>query len=78
LHTRVLKTASTSRKLVAATRELSRQVERLMFAPPVTHIYNPLTYAWKAHEEYLRRFGDSRRRVVFLGMNPGPFGMVQT
>ena len=49
-----------------------------MFAPPVTHIYNPLTYAWKAHEEYLRRFGDSRRRVVFLGMNPGPFGMVQT
>ena len=27
---------------------------------------------------YLRRDGAGRRRVVFLGMNPGPLGMVQT
>jgi len=27
---------------------------------------------------YLRRFGNSRKRVLFLGMNPGPFGMTQT
>jgi single-strand selective monofunctional uracil DNA glycosylase len=26
----------------------------------------------------LRRFGNGRKRVVFVGMNPGPFGMVQT
>ena len=63
---------------MAAARELSIQVDRLKFKPPVTHIYNPLAYAWKAHEEYLRRFGNSRKRVVFLGMNPGPFGMAQT
>jgi single-strand selective monofunctional uracil DNA glycosylase len=50
----------------------------LKFAAPVTHVYNPLTYAWPAHAEYLRRFGNGRKRVVFLGMNPGPFGMVQT
>ena len=30
-----------------------------------------------AHEQYLKRFGEGRKRVVFLGMNPGPFGMVQ-
>ena len=71
-------TASTSKQLIAAARELSKQVERLKFALPVSHVYNPLTYAWPAHENYLRRFGDSRKRVVFLGMNPGPFGMVQT
>ena len=53
-------------------------MERLKFAAPVAHVYNPLDYAWKAHEEYLRRFGHSRKRVMFLGMNPGPFGMVQT
>ncbi|MGD1088214.1 MAG: uracil-DNA glycosylase family protein [Verrucomicrobiota bacterium] len=69
---------NTSKQLIAAARELSEQVERLTFAPSITHVYNPLTYAWKAHENYLRRFGDSRKRVVFLGMNPGPFGMVQT
>ena len=68
---------STSKKLIAAARELSDQVDRLQFKPPVTHVYNPLTYAWSAHEEYLRRFGNGRKRVVFLGMNPGPFGMAQ-
>jgi single-strand selective monofunctional uracil DNA glycosylase len=67
-----------SEQLIAAARRLSTQVDRLKFKPPVTHVYNPLTYAWKAHEEYLRRFGNGRKRVVFLGMNPGPFGMVQT
>ena len=69
---------NSSEQLIAAARRLSAQVGRLKFQPPVTHVYNPLTYAGKAHEEYLRRFGNGRKRVVFLGMNPGPFGMVQT
>ena len=69
--------ATTSKQLIVAARELAVRVERLRFGPPVTHIYNPLTYAWPAHAEYLRRFGGSRKRVVFLGMNPGPFGMAQ-
>jgi single-strand selective monofunctional uracil DNA glycosylase len=50
----------------------------LSFKPPVTHVYNPLVYAWAPHETYLKTFGATRKRVVFLGMNPGPFGMVQT
>ena len=50
----------------------------MRFKPPVTHVYNPLNYARAAHEAYLHRFGDGKRRVVFMGMNPGPFGMVQT
>jgi len=53
-------------------------VDRLKFAPPVSHVYNPLRYAWAPHEKYLRTFAAGRPRVVFLGMNPGPFGMVQT
>jgi single-strand selective monofunctional uracil DNA glycosylase len=73
-----LKPSNTSQQLITAARELSRKAGRLKFAPPVAHVYNPLTYAWKAHGEYLRRFGAGRKRVVFLGMNPGPFGMVQT
>lgn len=67
-----------SQRLIEAARELSAKVGRLKFSPPVVHVYNPLTYAWKAHEEYLRRFGNNQKRIVFLGMNPGPFGMVQT
>jgi len=68
---------SVAQALIDAARELSADVESLSFAAPVSHRYNPLVYAWAAHETYLRRYGASRRKVVFLGMNPGPFGMVQ-
>lgn len=64
--------------LIAAAQRLCRAVEKLKFAAPVTYVYNPLVYAWRAHEIYLRRYGDSCKRVLFLGMNPGPFGMAQT
>ena len=63
--------------LIGAARTLSSEVGRLDFSPPVSHIYNPLDYAWAPHEQYLRRFGASRKKIVFIGMNPGPFGMVQ-
>ena len=68
---------TTAVALIAAARELSAQVESLAFAAPVSHRYNPLVYAWDAHELYLRRYGANRKKVVFIGMNPGPFGMVQ-
>ncbi len=64
--------------LVQAARSLSSQVGVLKFGAPVASVYNPLQYAWRSHEEYLRRFGKPPKRVIFLGMNPGPFGMVQT
>jgi single-strand selective monofunctional uracil DNA glycosylase len=64
--------------LLAAARRLRDAVDKLTFAAPVTHVYNPLRYAWRAHEIYLRRYGDGPKRVLFLGMNPGPFGMAQT
>ncbi len=63
---------------MTAARRLSSDVGKLRFGPPVACVYNPLDYAWPAHSAYLRRFGKPPKRVVFLGMNPGPFGMVQT
>jgi len=64
--------------IMALARRLSRKVARLSFSPPVTHVYNPLAYAWAPHEMYLRRFSGGTKEVVFVGMNPGPFGMAQT
>lgn len=75
---RALKSSNSSQQLIAAARQLAAQVGRLRFAAPVVHVYNPLTYAWKMHVEFLERFGCGRKHVIFLGMNPGPFGMVQT
>ncbi len=64
--------------LVDIARELAIDVDRLEFSEPVTHVYNPLSYAWAAHEQYLERFGGAPKEVLFLGMNPGPWGMAQT
>jgi len=65
--------------LIAAAETLSAQLDGLSFSAPVTHVYNPLDYAGAAHTQYLRQWADrpQPRRVIFLGMNPGPFGMVQ-
>lgn len=64
--------------LLDAARDLSDRLAPLRFAPPVAHVYDPLRYAWAPYEAYVRRFADGPRRVVLLGMNPGPFGMMQT
>jgi single-strand selective monofunctional uracil DNA glycosylase len=60
------------------SRRLSDRVSRLKFSDPVTHTYNPLSYARAPHEAYLTQFGGGPKQVVLLGMNPGPFGMAQT
>ena len=67
-----------SKGLVAAAKQLRSDLDPLPFSAPVTCVYNPLQYAWSAHEEYLRLYGNGPRRVVLLGMNPGPWGMAQT
>jgi single-strand selective monofunctional uracil DNA glycosylase len=45
---------------------------------PVSHVYNPLDYAWEPHRLYLQRYGQRNPEVVLVGMNPGPWGMAQT
>jgi single-strand selective monofunctional uracil DNA glycosylase len=58
--------------------ELSRALGTLRFPAPVAHVYDPHRYAWAPYEAYVKRYGAVRKRVVLLGMNPGPFGMMQT
>ena len=64
--------------LISAAQTLCETLRPLRFAAPVEYVYQPLDYAWAPHEAYLRRFGSSRKKVVLVGMNPGPFGMTQT
>jgi single-strand selective monofunctional uracil DNA glycosylase len=67
-----------AQQLLRSARELSRTLAALRFAPPVAHVYDPLQYAWAPYEAYVTRYGATPKRVVLLGMNPGPFGMMQT
>ena len=64
--------------LEQATDWLREELEGLSFSSPVEYVYNPLVYAREAHEMYLRRYGGGAKEAVFLGMNPGPWGMTQT
>jgi len=63
---------------LAISKALSIAVDGLRFAPPVAYVYNPLDYAWESHACYVRRYAASKKEVLLLGMNPGPFGMAQT
>ena len=69
---------ATARRLIIASRILARDAGRLVFAAPVRYVYNPLVYARVPYEMYLARFAAGPKRVVLLGMNPGPWGMAQT
>jgi len=65
-------------RLIRASRALSALLDPIGFDAPVTHVYNPLRHAGRGYRRYLRRFADGPKRIVFLGMNPGPYGMTQT
>ncbi len=65
-------------RLVASTRELSGQLDALSFSAPVTHVYNPLDYAFEPFRRYVEAYGGGKKSFVILGMNPGPWGMAQT
>ncbi|HAK46802.1 MAG TPA: single-stranded DNA-binding protein [Spirochaeta sp.] len=65
-------------QLKSAARVLSEAVSKLKFTDEITHIYNPLEYAWDAHALYLEKAGSGPKKIIFMGMNPGPWGMAQT
>lgn len=69
---------STAARLIQAARTLNHGLSTLTFAQPTAYVYCPLAYAREPHELYLSRYGEGKKKVVFVGMNPGPFGMTQT
>jgi single-strand selective monofunctional uracil DNA glycosylase len=69
---------SLPQRILASERALCRELARLRFEAPVTHVYNPLEYARRPHAAYVRRYARTPVHALFFGMNPGPFGMAQT
>ena len=58
--------------------DMNNGLRRLKFTTPVTHVYNPLEYAQKPLMQYYTKFASTPKEIIFLGMNPGPWGMAQT
>lgn len=59
-------------------KQLREDVNKLAFSAPVVSVYNPLDYAWQGFERYTGYLSERGVKYVFLGMNPGPWGMAQT
>ncbi len=64
--------------ILEITDRLCREMDELVFGPPVACVYNPLKYAHEGWAAYVRAFGEGPREILLVGMNPGPFGMAQT
>ena len=67
-----------TQKVVVCSRKAASATRSLRFAAPVTHVSRPLDHARAPHEAYLKRFARHGVSSLFLGMNPGPWGMAQT
>jgi len=65
-------------RLESTIAELIDGLRALEFGPPITHVYNPLEYAGESYRQYHAKYAFTPKEVVFLGMNPGPWGMAQT
>ena len=64
-------------ELLKLEEDLCQELSSLNFLSPVSFVYNPLEYAKETHEVYVRKYCKAGQNVLFLGMNPGPFGMAQ-
>jgi single-strand selective monofunctional uracil DNA glycosylase len=67
-----------AQQLIDINARLSAGLSKLSFGPPVHTVYNPLEYAGPVFREYLGRFAARGVSALFMGMNPGPWGMAQT
>jgi single-strand selective monofunctional uracil DNA glycosylase len=64
--------------LITIANSLSEQLAGLDLGPPVSHIYDPTSYAREPLSIYFEKYGRSPKTAVLVGMNPGPWGMLQT
>jgi single-strand selective monofunctional uracil DNA glycosylase len=64
--------------ILSAAVKLRNDISSLRFREERNWVYNPLDYAWEPYKQYAEWYGNSKKRVLFLGMNPGPWGMAQT
>lgn len=53
--------------VLLAEKHMSEQLSSLKFSRPVTHVYDPLKYAWKPHEWYVLR-GEKVLFILFLNL----------
>lgn len=64
--------------MIETAMHLSTRLAGFSFSPPVLVVYDPTDYARYPLLRYFDRYGHPPKKAVFVGMNPGPWGMLQT
>lgn len=64
-------------RYIMCQKMLCQRLSDVDLPPKVTYVYNPLEYAFETHYKFVKKYYNSHKRILFLGMNPGPFGMSQ-
>ena len=58
---------------------LANRLMEIPYPHDIDTIYNPLDYAIKPHTYFVEKYAnEAPKDILFLGMNPGPWGMGQT
>lgn len=68
---------SVAERILEIEAEQCELLSNVKFSDKISYIYNPLQYAHETHSCYVKKYCNSPKIVLFLGMNPGPFGMAQ-
>lgn len=58
--------------------ELNDALEQLQLPSEIQCIYNPTIYARRTFEMYVQKYCNTKKHIMYFGMNPGPWGMSQT
>jgi single-strand selective monofunctional uracil DNA glycosylase len=64
--------------MLEAAETLSAACGKISFSGNVHTVYNTFDYAMPGYAAYVRKFVNGSMKALFLGMNPGPWGMAQT
>lgn len=64
--------------ILEKSKQLSYHLQSISLPEQIGFAYHPLDYAWKVYEAYVKQFAQGKKKILYLGMNPGPFGMAQT
>lgn len=68
----------TAESIIKEAKILADACNELFFADNISVTYNAFDYALRGYSAYVSKFINGPRKALFLGMNPGPWGMAQT
>lgn len=69
---------SIAKQVLDIEKKQCEELLKINYGKGVCYVYNPIDYAYEIHEDFVTKFCSGGKKLLLLGMNPGPWGMGQT